>query len=159
MCEGSENIDCVVSDASIMRNYDFFKKLEKNMPFKKQRKERKVVKDTINLLFLLSYYAMPFILKEMVQSMMCTSFSGKEDICTNNSTFTDKRQLTENAHGGKKSYLWLHFLLWMISWSVTMSGISSVHLKKASNPVLMQRNLNHLNQWCSKSAWFLPIHS
>lgn len=45
---------------------------------------------------------MPFILKEMVQSMICTSFSGKEDICTNNSTFTDKRQLTENAHGGKK---------------------------------------------------------
>lgn len=45
---------------------------------------------------------MPFILKEMVQSMMCTSFSGKEDICTNNSTFTDKRQLTENGHDGKK---------------------------------------------------------
>lgn len=75
------------------------------MPFKKQTKERKVVKDTINLLFLFSYYAMPFILKEMVQSMICTSFLGKEDICTNNSTFTDKRQLTENAHGGKNHIL------------------------------------------------------
>lgn len=76
------------------------------MPFKKKKKkERKVVKDTINLLFLLSYYAMPFILKEMVQSMMRTSLSGKEDIFTNNSTFTDKRQLTENAHGGKKNHI------------------------------------------------------
>lgn len=71
------------------------------MPFKNQRKERKIVKDTINLLFLCGYYAMPFILKEMVQSMNCTPFSGKEDIRTNNSTFTDKRQLTENARGGQ----------------------------------------------------------
>lgn len=83
---------------------------EKSLVFQKagekhsiqKTKEQKVVKDTINLLFLFSYYAMPFILKEMVQSMVCTSFSGKEDICTNNLTFTDKRQLTENAHGGKK---------------------------------------------------------
>lgn len=111
MYEGSENIDCFVSDASIVRNYNFLKKagekhaIQKKKKKQQQRKERKVVKDTINLLFLLTYYAMPFILKEMVQSMMYTSFSGKEDICTNNSTFTDKRQLTKNAHGGKKSYL------------------------------------------------------
>lgn len=95
-----------------MRNYIFFQKAgEKHAIQKKKTKKRKVVKDTINLLFLLSYYAMPFILKEMVQSMMRTSFSGKEDICTNNSTFTDKRQLTENAHGGKKIIFMITLLI------------------------------------------------
>lgn len=52
------------------------------------------MKDTINLLFLFSYYAMPFILKEMVQSMISTSFSGKEEIFA----------LTINIHWQKTVY-------------------------------------------------------
>lgn len=139
------------------KSWVFQKAGKKPTPFQKQRKARKFLKDTINLLFLFSYYAMPFILKEMVQSMICTSFSGKEDICTNNSTFTDKRQSTENAHGGEKKnhILRLHLLLWMIPWSVTMSGIPSVHLKKASNSILTRKN--PLNHWCLKPPRFLPI--
>lgn len=145
---------CIHHEKSLV----FQKAGEKTRHSKKQRKERKVVKDTINLLFLFSYYAMPFILKEMVQSMICTSFSGKEDICTNNSTFTDKKTAYRKCSWCKKNHiLWIHLLMWMIPWSVTMSGISSVYLKKASNSILMQKN--HLNHQSLKSPRFLPIHS